>query len=191
MDTILNIIILIIGIIGLMWFFVPIFSGIPWVPTNEKRIHAALHLSDLKPAEELFDLGSGDGRVPIIAARDFGARGTGIEISPLHCLLALYRVRHANLADRVHIRWMSYYRADLSHADVIYFYGHSKFVEKLKHHLDGKLHDGARVISIGADISGWQPDKMDKENLIFVYRMPPTSGDVASYMMQEVVNRKD
>ncbi len=183
--TVIIVIILIVGIIGLMWFFIPIFSGIPWVPTNENRIRAALRLADLKPGEALFDLGSGDGRVPIIAARDFGALGTGVEISPLHCLLALYRVRRARLLDRVHIRWMSYYRADLSHANVIYFYGHSKFVEKLKRHLDGRLHEGARVVSIGADFPGWMPEKIDKDNLIFVYRMPPTPGDVASYMMQE------
>jgi hypothetical protein len=68
---------------------------------------------------------------------------------------------------------------------VIYFYGHSRFVEKLKRHLDGKLHNGARVITIGSDIPGWQPDKMDKDNLIFVYIVPPTPGDVASFMMQE------
>ena len=187
MDTFLTWIELVIGIIGLLWFLIPIFSGIPWVPTKEERIHTALRLADLKPGEALFDLGSGDGRVPLIAARDFGAFGTGIEISPLHCLLALYRARRAGLSERVHIRWMSYYRTDLSHADVIYFYGHSKFVEKLKQHLNGRLRDGARVISIGADISGWQPEKVDKDNLIFVYCMPPTPGDVASYMMQEMV----
>jgi SAM-dependent methyltransferase len=187
MDKFLDIVALIIGTIGLLWFFIPIFSGIPWVPTKEGRIQAALRLADLKPGEALFDLGSGDGRVPIIAARDFGAIGVGIEISPLHCLFSLYRVSLAGLGKFVSIHWMSYYHADLSHADVIYFYGHSKFVEKLKRHLDGKLHDGARVISIGADISGWQPEKVDKENLIFVYRMPPTPGDVASFMMQEVM----
>jgi hypothetical protein len=190
MDKFLDIVALFTGIIGLLWFFVPIFSGIPWVPTNEKRIHTALRLADLKPGEALFDLGSGDGRVPIIAARDFRAIGVGIEISPLHCLFALYRVHLFGVGKFVSIHWMSYYHADLSHADVIYFYGHSKFVEKLKHHLDGRLHDGVRVISIGADISGWQPEKVDKENLIFVYRMPPISGDVVSYMMQEIGGNK-
>ena len=185
MNPILNIIILTIAIIGLLWYFVPIFAGIPWVPTKENRIRKALCLADLKPGEVLFDLGSGDGRVPIIAARTFDACGIGIEISPLHCLLALYHIWRAGLRKRVSIRWLNYYRVDLSRADVIYFYGHSRFVEKLKRHLDGKLKDGARVISIGADFSGWQPEKMDKENLIFVYRMPPTPGDVTSFMMKE------
>ena len=186
MDTFLTWIELVIGIIGLLWFLIPIFSGIPWVPTKEERVRIALHLADLKPDEVLVDLGSGDGRVPIIAASEFNALGIGAEISPLHCMVALYRVWREGLRKRVSIRWMSYYHVDLSKADVIYFYGHSRFVEKLKRHLEGKLQEGARVISIGADIPGWQPDKMDKDRLIFVYKMPPTLGDVASYMMQEV-----
>lgn len=188
MDTFLNYFLLIFGIFWLLWFLVPIFSGIPWVPTKEDRIRKALYLADLKPDEVLFDLGSGDGRVPLIAARDFEASSVGVEISPLHCLLALCRIRHAGLVKRASIRWMSYYRVDLSRADVIYFYGHSKFVEKLKRHLDGKLHEGTRVISIGTDFDGWQPNKMDRENLIFVYRMPPTPGDVASFMLSEAAN---
>ena len=79
-------------------FFIPILTGIPWVPSNDIRIRLALELASLQPGETLVDLGCGDGRVLIAAARDFGAHAIGIEISALHCLVARLRVRAAWLA---------------------------------------------------------------------------------------------
>ena len=187
MDLALEILALVVALIGLLWFFVPIFSGIPWVPTDEERVRAALRLADLCPGELLYDLGSGDGRVLLVAGRDFGARSLGIEVSPLHCLLAQGRIRRARLGRQAAIRWGSYYRSDLRPADVVYFYGHSKYVKKLKGYLAANLHEGARLVSIGVDFPGWQPEKVDKDKLIFVYRMLPSAGDVTSYLMQEAL----
>jgi SAM-dependent methyltransferase len=187
MNLFLDLAALVIAILGLLWFFIPIFSGIPWVPTNRKWMNSALQLVDLKPGETVYDLGCGDGRVLITAGREYGARGVGFEISMLHCLVAQYQVWRAGLGKTVSIRWKNYYRVDLSQADVIYFYGHTKLADKLKRHLEEHLRDGVRIVSIRVDLPGWQPEKIDKDNLIFVYRMPPTPGDVASFMMQEAL----
>ncbi len=172
--------------LGLLWFFVPILSGIPWVPTDNHRIQKALALVHLKAGEKIYDLGCGDGRVLIMAAQKFNARAVGIEISLLHVLVARVRIRIADVKKNCTARWGNFYRANLRDADVIYQYGHSRYAGKLKKLLEGQLRVGARVVSINVDIPGWQPEAINWEELIFVYRMPPPSGDVASFMMQRM-----
>ncbi len=71
-----------------LWILVPALYGLPSVPTRHDRIRAALHLADLKPGEAFFDLGCGDGRILVIAAREFGANATGIEIGPVQYLVS-------------------------------------------------------------------------------------------------------
>jgi SAM-dependent methyltransferase len=190
MDLFLPICALILASLGLLWFFIPILSGIPWVPTKEPRMFKALELAALKPGEIFYDLGCGDGRVLIAAARHYGAKVIGIEISPLHCLVAWIRTRLAGVGKLSTIRWGNFYRADLRDADVVYQYGHSHFAMRLKQQLERQLRDGARVVSIMVDIPGWQPQAFDQDNLIFLYQMPPKPGDVASFMLQES-ERKD
>jgi SAM-dependent methyltransferase len=175
---------LLIACLGLSWFFIPIFSGIPWVPTKSRRIRKALELANLRPNERIYDLGCGDGRVLIIAARSYGANAIGIEISPLHCLITMARIWIAGVGKHATIRWGNFYRMNFSDADVVYQYGLSRYAERLKQRLEKQLHAGTRVVSINVDIPGWQPQAIDQQELIFVYRMPPQPGDIASYMMQ-------
>jgi SAM-dependent methyltransferase len=181
----LSILVLIIALLGLSWIFIPIFSGIPWVPSSDRRIGKALEMSGLKPGERFYDLGCGDGRVLIAAAGRFGARAVGIEISPLHCLVARVRLLAAGIGSSASVRWGNFNSADLSDADVVYQFGHSRYAQSLKQHLEQQLREGTRVVSINVDIPGWQPEAVDRENLVFLYRMPPARGDVASYFMQE------
>ncbi len=183
MDRVLPIVALVLAGLGLLWFFIPILSGIPWVPTGEKRIRAALSLADLQPGETFYDLGCGDGRVLIAAVRQYGAHAVGIEMSPLHCLVARMRTLAAGVARQTTVRWGNFYRMNLGAADVIYQYGHSRYAEKLKQQLERQLRDGTRVVSVNVDLPGWQPQAVDRENLVFLYRMPPTPGDIASFML--------
>jgi len=151
----------------------PALSGQPWVPANEKRIHKALELAELKPGEVLYDLGSGDGRVLVAAARDFGTRAVGVELSPLLSALAWIKVQSAGVGRRVRLICGSYYNTDLGNADVVYIYLTSGNANCLSKKLAAELKPGARVVSISADLSGWQPDKIDRDDLIFLYSIPP------------------
>jgi SAM-dependent methyltransferase len=177
-----------LAIAGLLWFFVPMASGIPFVPTDAKRIRKALEMAELRPGETFYDLGCGDGRVLVAAARDFGAGAVGIEISPLHCLAAWLRVRVAGIGKRVRVRWGDIYKAKLGEADVAFQYGHSHMADRLRRHLAEELHDGSRFVSVNVDMPGWQPSAVDREARIFLYRMPPIAGDVGSYLMLESKN---
>lgn len=96
--------IIVIFLAGL-WYFVPLLYGLPRIPAKTKRIHRALELTALKPGEKLYDLGAGDGRALIVAAKDYGASAIGIEIGPVHCLIAWLRALVMGLLPRVTIRW--------------------------------------------------------------------------------------
>jgi len=174
---------ILIGLLSL-WIIVPMLAGSPWVPNAPRRIRRALTLAQAAPGEKVYDLGAGDGRALLIAAREFGAQATGVEIEPLHCAMIWIRAQLTGLGRRVSVRWESFYQTSLANADVVLVYLTAPQVKRLKPYLKEKMKPGARLVSIGADFDGWQPDAVDKEALIFLYRMPPKAGGLASYLAQ-------
>ena len=171
--------------VTLLWILIPALYGLPPVPTKPERIRKALKLANLRPGEVLYDLGAGDGRVLLIAAREFGAKAVGIEVGPVQCALIWLRAVALGFGNQIQIRWANFYTADLSDADVVFVYATSKEVMKLASHLEKQLKHGARVASISADFPEWEPKELDDLGLIFVYEMPPIKGSITSYMMKK------
>lgn len=169
-------------VLGLIWIFIPILTGLPWIPTHQQRIRKALKLVELQPNETLYDLGAGDGRVLILAAREYGARAIGIEVSPAHCVVALLRVLIAGVSDRVFIRLGNFHKFDLTKADVIYAYLTPAHAIRLRPYLESQLRPGTRVVTISADLTGWEPAGFDSDDLIFIYHMPPTPGSLETFL---------
>jgi SAM-dependent methyltransferase len=170
--------------IGLLWILIPVLYGLPPVPTRPERIRKALKLANLQPNETLYDLGAGDGRVLLIAARDFDAKAIGIEIGPIQCALIWLRVVANGYTRKIQVRWENFYKADLKDADVVFVYATSKEVMKLAPHLETQMKRGSRLVSISADFPAWEPQKIDDSDLIFLYEMPPTKGNVGTYLAQ-------
>jgi len=164
---------------------VPAFYGLPSVPTRPERIRKALKLVSLQPDEVLYDLGAGDGRVLLIAAREFGAFSIGLEGGPVQCALIWLRIVSSGLADRIKIRWGNFFKADLKDADVVYVYATSQEVLKLAPFLQKQMKAGSRVVSISADFPEWEPSTFDGQDLIFVYEMPPKQGSLTSYLLEK------
>jgi SAM-dependent methyltransferase len=142
-------------------------------------------MADAKPNEVVYDLGAGDGRVLIMAAREFGARAVGIEISPMHCLIAWLRSIFSGCGRQVNIRCASFYTSGLSDADVVFAYITPEHAARLRPLFERQLKSGARVVTISAEIEGWQPDQIDKNDLVFLYYMPPTPGSITTYLIKE------
>jgi precorrin-6B methylase 2 len=172
-------------VIVLLWILVPALYGLPPVPTNQERIRHALQLANLQPDEVLYDLGAGDGRVLLIAARDFKARAVGIEIGPIQCSLIWLRILAGGLGNRVSIRWGNFYQVNLGEADVVFVYATSREVRKLAPHLTARMKPGSRLVSISADFSDWEPALVNEHDLIFIYQMPPTAGSITTYMLKK------
>lgn len=171
-------------VIVLIWILVPAFYGLPPVPSKPVRIEKALMLAKLKPNENLYDLGAGDGRVLFIAARDFGAKAVGIEIGPIQCALIWLRATASGFGDQIHVRWENFYKANLKDADVVFLYATSKEVMKLAPHLEQQMKKGSRLVSISADFPEWEPKAVDDRDLIFIYEMPPVNGNITTYMLK-------
>jgi hypothetical protein len=175
---------LLLFIIGLLWILVPALYGLPSRPTKPDRIRKALKLVGLKQNETLYDLGAGDGRVLLIAAREFDAKAVGIEIGPIQCALIWLRMTAGGLSDKIKIQWGNFFKTNLSEADVVYVYATSTEVTKLAPYLEKQMKPGSRVVSISADFPEWEPSTFDDRELIFVYEMPPKEGSLTTYMLK-------
>lgn len=174
-------------ILSALWLIVPAFYGPPSVPTKLSRIHKALEMANLKPDEVLYDLGSGDGRVLILAAREFGARAVGIEIGPVQRLLGWVKVLRSGLRHRVRIEAGNYFTSDLHAADVVFLYATSREINKLAPHLEKQMKQGSRLVSISADFTEWEPSAFDERKLIFVYEMPPKPGSLTTFLLKKAI----
>ena len=160
-------------LVSALWLVVPALYGVPWVPTREKRIRRALELVELRPGETLYDLGAGDGRVLLMAAKEFGAQAIGVEIGPVQWALGWLRIFFNGIRPKARIRCGNFYRADVAEADIVFVYLTSSQTTRLAKKLETELRPGARVVSVAADFPDWQPDIVDRELLIFAYRIPP------------------
>jgi tRNA A58 N-methylase Trm61 len=120
-----------------------------------------LVLAQLRPGEVFFDLGAGDGRTVIMAAKDFGARAVGVELREDLVKRALSTIYENGLQDRVTIVNSDMFNVDLTSADVIFLYLTTSANEKVKPKLEAELKPGVRVVSHDYEIVGWQPVKVE------------------------------
>jgi ubiquinone/menaquinone biosynthesis C-methylase UbiE len=138
-----------------------------------------LDMAHLQPGETLYDLGSGEGRIVITAARKFKAKAVGIELSPDLCKAAMFRVKALGLEDQVRIIHANLLKVDLSPADVVTIYLLTASNELLRPNLERDLKPGARVVSHDYAIRGWKPSASEKieaegrTRTIYVYEIGP------------------
>lgn len=144
--------------------------GAPYVPTPMPVVRRTLELVVLTSEDVLYDLGSGDGRILIAAARDFGARAVGVEHNPVLVLASRWRVRRLGLDDRVRVIRMDLFEADFSQADVVSLFLLQEMNERLRPRLERELKPGTRIVSYKYPITGWNPITTDHTNKIYVYQ---------------------
>jgi SAM-dependent methyltransferase len=128
-------------------------------PSPHRVVREMLELARVGPADIVYDLGSGDGRIPIAAARDFGARGVGIEIDPKLVARASDNAREAGVADRVQFRNEDLFEADISEATVVMLFLYPDVNLKLRPKLLAELRPGTRVVSHWHNMADWEPER--------------------------------
>ena len=149
--------------------------GVPdvvYVPTPQSVVDAMLELAAVKPSDVVYDLGSGDGRIVITAAKKFGARGVGIEIDPALVKQATENAAAAGVSDRVRFVTQDLFKADISDATVVTLYLLQSINERLRPKLVRELKPGARVVSHVFNMGPeWPPQKelMVGPNRIFLW----------------------
>jgi len=118
-----------------------------------------LNLADTKPADRLIDLGAGDGRIVIAAAREFGAKALGVELHPDR--YAIIRNSVPSLKPNLQALRQNFFEADLSNADVVTMYLLPSVNEALRRKLERELHSGARVVTHDFSIPDWAPSRVE------------------------------
>jgi SAM-dependent methyltransferase len=161
---------LITAIVVVSSIVLPQFTGAPWVPTSLKFVRETLAMTDLQQGELLYDLGSGDGRLVIAAARDFGARATGIEIDPFRVLYSRLKIAQLGLRGKVRIMQKNFFNVDLKDADVAVTFLLQETSDRLQEKLERELKSDSTVVSLVFQFKGWDEITTDKERRIHVYR---------------------
>lgn len=130
-----------------------------YVPTPEEVVEAMLMVAKVTKNDVIYDLGSGDGRIPITAARKYGARGVGIDIDPQRVKEANENVQRNGVGDKVKILQADLFETNISEATVVTLYLLPMLNEKLKPKLLRELKPGTRVVSHAFDMGDWKPDQ--------------------------------
>ena len=152
---------------------------VPYVPTPRPVVEAMLRLAAVRPGDVVYDLGCGDGRIVIAAARDFGARGVGIDIEPRRIAEANAAAIAAGVSGRVRFAVQDLFSTDFSEATVLTLYLLPELNAKLLPKMRSELRPGARVVSHQFRIGAWQPDRSetawsgDRDHPIFLWIVPP------------------
>ncbi|MBI2411377.1 MAG: SAM-dependent methyltransferase [Candidatus Kerfeldbacteria bacterium] len=163
---------LIIFSVFLLTPFLAAISLAPWVPMRSRDLKRVFELARLQPREVFYDLGCGNGKTVVYAARHFRAKATGIELAlPLYIICLLHQL--LNWRFDIHFRWGNLFRHNISDANVVYIFGMpNSLAKKLKQKLLAELKPGTRVITYTFPIAGLTPSSVDK----------PTEKDLPIYL---------
>ena len=134
---------------------------VPFVPTPQEVVDKMIELAAVKNGDTVYDLGSGDGRIVIAAAKK-GARAVGFEIDPELVKQSQENIRKAGALDRAEIRNQDILTVDLSPASVVTMYLLPDVNLKLKPNLLSQLKPGSRVVSHSFDMGDWKPAKTER-----------------------------
>ncbi|MGD0176879.1 MAG: methyltransferase domain-containing protein [Candidatus Bathyarchaeia archaeon] len=146
----------------------------PFVQTPLEVAKKMLDLSQVKPGEILYDLGCGDGRLIILAAKDLGANSTGIELREDLVERARTEIKRFNLEDKVKVIQGNFFDVNISDANIITLYLTSSANERLRPKLEAELKPGTRVVSHDFKVPGWKPVGVYDELLghtIYTYKI--------------------
>lgn len=151
---------------------------VPYVPTPERVVAEMLKVANVKKSDVLYDLGSGDGRIVITAAKKFGTRGTGIDLDPERIREANENAQKAGVTDRVKFIEGDIFDADFRDATVVTLYLLPAVNLKLRPKLLGELKPGTRIVSHNYDMGDWKPAKTIRldlpsgEHIVYYWVVP-------------------
>lgn len=158
-------------------------SDVPFVRSPQAIVVRMLELANVTSDDVVYDLGSGDGRIPITAAQRYGARAVGIEIKPYLVEKARERAEQAVPEDMVEFRQGDLFEADFGDATVVTLYLLPDVNKRLRPLLFEQLEPGTRVVSHGFDMGTWEADKIVEyeDTFLFLWTIPE---DVPSHVRE-------
>jgi SAM-dependent methyltransferase len=147
---------------------------VPYVPTDPAVVDAMLKLANVRKGDIVYDLGCGDGRIVIAAARDYGATGVGVDIDPQRIKEANENARAAGVADKVKFIQGDLFKTNFSKATVVTMYLFPQVNLKLRPKIL-QMKPGTRVVSHAFDMGDWEPEQTIRVGVsnIYFWTVPP------------------
>lgn len=156
----------------------PPILDVPYVPTHQSIVDEMLRMAEVKGEDLLYDLGSGDGRIPITAAKRFGTRGVGIDLNPERISEANENAGKAGVTDKVRFIEGDIFKEDFRNATVLTLYLLPDVNLKLRPAIQA-MKPGTRVVSHNYDMDDWKPEKSKQievpgsgTHYIYFWRVP-------------------
>lgn len=134
-------------------------GDVPYVPTPDEVVAEMLKIADVKKGDVLYDLGCGDGRIVVTAAKQYGIRGVGIDINPERIQEANENAKSAGVAGKVRFIEKDLFKADIREASVVTLYLLTSVNLRLRPKLKSDLKPGTRIVSHQFDMGDWEPLK--------------------------------
>ena len=162
----------ILFLVGMMVYLIyPSFIGAVYVPTPIKSVRRMLEIAGVGPDDVVYDMGSGDGRIIITAAKEYGAKAVGVEADPLRVLYTKWRIMHEGLHDKVRIIWGNFFKTSMTDATVITVYQGPEINLRLMEKFKKELHLKTRVVSFFFKFESYEPIYIDEKNQIYLYQV--------------------
>lgn len=165
----LVIVLFVVFVVYVVWKYWALFVGAGYDPTPMDKVRKMLSLAGVTGQDTVYDLGCGDGRVLIAAAKFHAARGVGIEIDPFRFALAWLLTLIAGQARRVSVRFGNFFKIDISPATVVVLFLYGPTNDRLKEKFLRELRPGTRVVSYVWQFEGWDPVESLPEDRIYLY----------------------
>ena len=154
----------------------PLVRDVPYVPTPENVVAKMLDVASVGPKDIVYDLGCGDGRIVVTAAKERGARGVGIDIDPERIKQSQLNAINTGVSDRVRFELTSVFRAEISDATVVSLYLLPWMNAQLRPKFLAELKPGTRIVAHQFPIAAWSPDRTvripNQDRVVYLWIIP-------------------
>ena len=161
----------IIVIAFMIWIVWSTAVGAPWLPTSKSKVRKMLEFAKVGDGDIVYDLGSGDGRIIIMAAKEFGAKSVGIEADPIRERWSRLMIRRHKLRDRVKVLRGNFFNFNIGDASVVTLYLGVGVNNKLREKLSEELKPGSRIVSHHFILKDWEPVETDEAADLYLYEI--------------------
>lgn len=168
---------ILVGIIVIGYFLSTFIMGAGYEPIPRKILDEMIELSAPAKGQRVYDMGSGFGRIIIGVAQATGAICTGVEVDPLKVWWTRRVIRSKGLTGRVDVVKSNLLTADISQADFVFAFLWDGIMQKLGDKAIKEMRPGSMVVSYYHRILGWEPEKQDTKNKIYLYKIPEKSSE--------------
>ena len=156
-------------ILYLIWKYWTLLVGAGYDPTPMSRVYKMLDLAQVDEQDVVYDLGSGDGRIVLTAARRFGARAVGIEVDPFRFAFSWFLILLSGQRKRIELKFGNLFRKNITEATVVTIFLYRPANNKLKEKFVHELKPGTRIVSYIWPLDDWECENALPEERIYLY----------------------